>query len=260
MFSLSTAGPVENRSGRRQPKADARVVNPTAALPPVKPVQWYYHAHTVPPVFDWRTAQSLKRNFPLGGIRVGYGDYAIHLDQRRNTHRLPSREWPSIAGKALWPSSPNICEMLSAGKTGWVKYPEVHANPVARSSMREFSENAELAKRVILRQVVGVRSDVPIPKRYLGYFRYRWGFLILTAPGIPIGLARKLASLWVTDPYSLWLERKVTLKKFLREVPVAILNCARATFVRSELCSVNETGTDRSLSVVSSDMSSSELD
>jgi hypothetical protein len=41
---------------------------------------------------------------------------------------------------------------------------------------------------------------------------------------MPIGLARFLASIWVTDPHSLWLERPETLKQCLKRVPVRIYN------------------------------------
>lgn len=87
-----------------------------------------------------------------------------------------------------------------------------------------------MAKMIIRRQVIGVRSDTAVPQRYREYFRYRWNFLILTAPRIPIGLARFLAGQWLTKPSSLWLERKESLKKFLRKVPVGICNDARDRF------------------------------
>jgi hypothetical protein len=75
-----------------------------------------------------------------------------------------------------------------------------------------------------MRHVVGLRSDVEVPEKYLGYFRYRWGFLILTAPFIlPIGLTRFIVSLWVRNPHSLWLEWFGTLKQYLRVVPSRLL-------------------------------------
>jgi hypothetical protein len=87
--------------------------------------------------------------------------------------------------------------------------------------MAELKENPDLAVAVVLQNVLGVRSDIAVPEKFLGYFRYRQGFLLLTAPGmIPIGLARFTCSLWATDPNSLWLRRKGTLKKFLRAVPL----------------------------------------
>jgi hypothetical protein len=81
-----------------------------------------------------------------------------------------------------------------------------------------------LACRIIGHRVYGLRSDIEVPQKYFGYFRYCNGFSILTAPrAMPIGLARFLAGKWVTDPHSLWLERPETLKQSLRRVPVRFL-------------------------------------
>lgn len=75
-----------------------------------------------------------------------------------------------------------------------------------------------------MRHIVGIRSDIEVPEKFSGYFRYSRGFLILTAPyNLPIGLARFLLGRWAEDPTSLWLEWYGTLKKYLREVPFALL-------------------------------------
>lgn len=88
-----------------------------------------------------------------------------------------------------------------------------------RVSWRDFNQNIELLTYIVLKQIVGVRVDVPIPSEYLGHFRYRWGFLILTSFELPIGLARFLVSLWIRKPKSLWLNSPVALRTFLRTVP-----------------------------------------
>jgi hypothetical protein len=82
-----------------------------------------------------------------------------------------------------------------------------------------------LTKRICSRHIIGVRSDVSVPEQFLGHFRYRQGFLILTSPySLPSGLARFLISQWVTDPHSLWLEWFGTLKQYLRRVPSHLLD------------------------------------
>lgn len=93
-----------------------------------------------------------------------------------------------------------------------------------RVSRRELNESSALAIRIVRRHVIGLRSDIEVPKQYLGYFRYRRGFLILTAPRVPIGLARFLLGQWCTAPHSLWLEWHGTLKQYLREVPFHLLD------------------------------------
>jgi hypothetical protein len=102
---------------------------------------------------------------------------------------------------------------------------EVEAPSVTRKvPFSDFNDSIDLANRIVSHNVIGIRSNVEIPKKFLGHFRYRWNFLILTTYRMPPGLARFLASKWLLDPTSLWLERKVSLKRFLREVPVAIYN------------------------------------
>jgi hypothetical protein len=101
----------------------------------------------------------------------------------------------------------------------------VYDNATVAVPLRQFNTDIGLARRIIRRQVIGIRSDIAVPEKFWGYFRYRWNFLILTSPtSLPSGLTRFLASVWCTDPHSLWLERKVTLKQYLRDVPRAVLN------------------------------------
>jgi hypothetical protein len=131
-----------------------------------------------------------------------------------------------ISGKYLFPSSPTFLERLEMARSGYD--PETGAPPfglTTRVSVRRFNEDSRLAAGIVYRNVYGLRSDVKLPEKFFGYFRYCNGFSILTAPRIiPVGLARFLASIWVTDPHSLWLSRPETLKQCLRRIPVGILN------------------------------------
>jgi hypothetical protein len=98
-----------------------------------------------------------------------------------------------------------------------------------RVSRRELHENHVLATRIVSNNVVGIRSSVEVPKKFLKYFRYRQNFLILTVNyALPIGLVRFLLGQWCVAPYSLWLRRAVLLKKFLRNCPISLVKRARA--------------------------------
>jgi len=56
-----------------------------------------------------------------------------------------------------------------------------------------------------------------VPKKFLEYFRYRDGFLILAVRhALPIGLVRFLLSLWIRCPLSLWLVEPVRFKYYLK--------------------------------------------
>lgn len=149
---------------------------------------------------------------------------------RRNTEtviRLDPLSWPRSQGdrRLLWPSSPSLNEWMEMTRRG-VSPCSIgrHAGKTVRVSRREQMQSITLTKRICMRHIIGIRSDVEVPRQYLGYFRYRWGFLILTAPyNLPSGLARWLVSRWCKDPHSLWLEWFGTLKQYLREVPIALI-------------------------------------
>lgn len=90
----------------------------------------------------------------------------------------------------------------------------------------------KLATLICARHIVGVRSDLEVPPRFLGYFRYRRGFLILTVRySLPAGLVRWLLSLWAVDPHSLWLEWFGTLKSYLKAVPAGLLKSDEENYV-----------------------------
>lgn len=209
-----------------------------------RPVRsWYYHAHTTPPVLNECQWRLLSEGFPRNSIRLGYGSLTVDLEQRQKVFSLPSHQWPSSNGKPLWPSCPSLPEWLTMVRTGYKPDPVRELAPSA-SSLTEFRSNPVLAKEIVRRNVIGVRSDIEVPTRYLGNFRYKWGFLILTCPTCPpIGLARFLARLWQTNPQSLWLRINATLKSYLREVPIGVLRPARDKWAK-----LNEFDSSSSLS------------
>lgn len=179
-------------------------------------------------LLDNSSVHWLKQGFPGLGHRRGFGSLSEHAYHKSVCCRLPIKEWPSHREVPLWPSSPSVNElmmMLSKGVSPNER-PSLRENTF-RVGKSEFNENVEMLRAIVNRQVVGIRSDVLIPKRYLRHFRYRWNFLILTSPVIPIALARFLVTQWVTCPSNLWLEKRCTLKQYLRAVPCAIKNSIR---------------------------------
>jgi hypothetical protein len=108
-----------------------------------------------------------------------------------------------------------------------LKVPEGHSG-YTRVSRGELRENPVLAARIVSNVIVGIRSSMEVPGKFLRFFRYSQNFLILTATyAIPIGLVRFLLGKWTTNPYSLWLRRAVTLKQYLRKVPTSLVLQAR---------------------------------
>jgi len=200
---------------------------------------FYYNARSSHVIeLDKLTRVRIQEDLPPGFVRTQSGSVTVLKSQISATKKLPETAWPAIMGRPAWPSSPTITEWLEMLRRGAKRSSElfVERGKTLRSTIREFNSNIELAKRVVHRQIIGVRADVSIPSKYLGCFRYRWGFLILTAPYLPAGLARFLASLWCTNPYSLWLERKVTLKQYLRALPLSIFNRTAASGLPKTPC------------------------
>lgn len=198
--------------------------------------RWAYHGGSLPPLLNAGQRAWINQGFPDWSVRLGYGETSVHRSQKRQTIRLHPRHWPRVNGLSLWPSSPNFSEKLESMKKGWVDYPDLSCKHVTRVTAREFNENTELLKNIIRRQVVGVRSDIEVPKRYLSHFRYSRNFLFLSSEYPPIGLARFLASQWTRDPCSLWLEVRVSLKSYLRKVPIAVVHRSRKRFESLEDC------------------------
>jgi len=202
---------------------------------------FYYNARSNRVIeLDKLTRDRIRGELPPGSVRTQCGSVTILKSQISAVKKLSEKAWPTIQGRPAWPSTPTMPEWLEMLRRGVKSSSElfVERGKTIRSTIREFNSNIELAKRVVHRQIVGVRADVGIPSKYLGCFRYRWGFLILTAPYLPAGLARFLASIWCTNPYSLWLERKVTLKQYLRELPLSILNRTVASVLPKTHCVV----------------------
>lgn len=109
----------------------------------------------------------------------------------------------------------------------WENIPQGHSG-YTRVDRSELRNNCVLATRIVTNNIVGIRSSQEVPRKFLGYFRYGENFLILTVThNLPIGLVRFLLGQWCMKPFSLWLRRSVTLKKFLRKVPNLLVLQAR---------------------------------
>jgi len=178
--------------------------------------------------------KSIRECFTHGSVRCANTNISVQQNQMGKVLPLPKRYWPRTNRGAAWPSSPTFQEWLEMSRKGITLPGTLDRGPgTTRVSFREFNSNIELAKRIVTNNVIGVRADLELPDKYLKHFRYRWNFLILTTPwDIPAGLARFLASCWITKPTSLWLEDRRSLRSYLRQVPVLLIKKAEAFAVR----------------------------
>lgn len=155
---------------------------------------------------------------PGGCIRTVTESFSHHVWHSKNVKRLSKSDWPRLGTRAAWPSSPSLLESMEMARRGLTPSPFVKPEPVDdRIGLAEFNSNVDLRARLISQQVVGIRADKKVPKSFLGHFRYRYGFLILTAAyNLPAGLVRYLTGQWISDPHSLWLRRKCYFKSYLK--------------------------------------------
>jgi hypothetical protein len=177
---------------------------------------------------DKTVVSYIHQVFPDGRIRTVHGDNSVHDWQSKRCKPLSKHDWPRLETRPAWPSSPTLPESWAMARNGQVARPlQTRTNPAKRRIMlSEFNSNIDLAKRIIATNVVGIRSDIKIPSKYLGYFRYRWNFLVLTgAYNLSSGLARFLAGQWMRNPHNLWLQDKTSFKTFLKKTDRARFPC-----------------------------------
>lgn len=168
---------------------------------------------------DRRTAAFVHRVMPGGRVLTSHGDTTVRLRQVREVKPLRKLDWPRHEMRPAWPSTPTVTELLEMSRRGLTPLPmrKVTHTPQWCLSLNQFNSDIRLASQIVSQQVIGIRSWVSVPRKFLKYFRYRWDFLILTTSwSIPSGLVRFLAAQWKTDPFNLWLKDKSYLKTFLR--------------------------------------------
>lgn len=226
--------------GQRKSLHLARINNGTSTLQNSSSTEvwkfspWYYHADSSVNIIDDCTRRWFREFLVHGSVWTGACTNAVHRSQRLSTKSMKSSDWPSDPLGPSWPSFPTIPEWLEMLRRGIDPFerPELKAPEgnfaFDRVSRGELGSNCHLATMIVTNVIVGVRSTTEVPDKYLGYFRYGHGFLILVCRyALPIGLVRFLLGRWCISPYSLWLRRQCTLKQYLRKVPISLIKRAR---------------------------------
>lgn len=150
-------------------------------------------------------------------------------------NRLSSTDMPRISRRA-WPSTPTFTEMLAGIRVGFTftgpQKPDRVIDPIRPCHMNDI----RVASRVVSNNVIGIRVlPKTVPRKFLPWFRYREGFLILVSRYcLPAGLTRFLLSVWKTNPRSLWLRRNCLLKYYLRSTSLGSLGSFPSPCVSQE--------------------------
>jgi len=183
-------------------------------------VHWVKPNDGVNYLLNKQVVNYIHQVMPGGYIRTVNTNPRVHVRQQAAVRPLPASDWPRLETRAAWPSSPTVVELLAMSRRGLTPLPLIKSATPAfhRISTAYFNSNVELRAKVISHQIVGIRSDIEVPRRFLGYFGYRWGFLILTSRySLPAGLVRFLTGQWIRNPHNLWLREKYSFKRFLKK-------------------------------------------
>lgn len=157
------------------------------------PLRWVIHSHST------INTHPLTRGFLSERLYHQSSEADVLVRQSRAVPRLPLKQWPRDARGCGWPTYPTLnesWEMMMRGKTSQ----SIYNRPPTKSRevpLRKSMVSPGSAVRVLAEYVLGLRADISVPRNLLGYFRYRWGFLILNKTGIiPKALASFLSSTW----------------------------------------------------------------
>jgi len=178
---------------------------------------------------DHRTASIMHRL--AGGMIWTRVAEAAPSGHEAVVKRLPTKLVPRST-RAVWPSAPDLFEIVEQSRAGRIaliqdRIPLTVSGCLTRKAV---SDDIRLASRIVRQQIVGIRFNMGVPEKFLGYFRRRYGFLILsTRHNLPSGLVRFLLARWIVTPTSLWLVEPCPFRNFLRR--------HRATdFIRDTIC------------------------
>jgi len=81
-------------------------------------------------------------------------------------------------------------------------------------------ENPDLLKKIVGRNILGLRSNITIPDRFCGYFRSAYKFNLLTGYySMPMSLTVWLLSLWRKERKSVFTILPQSFKQSLKNLP-----------------------------------------
>jgi hypothetical protein len=131
--------------------------------------------------------------------------------------RLRKIDWPGIS-RQRWPSTPSFSEMLAMSRRGLVTVGLDKLRFTVRNCItrKQVSDDIRLARKIVTKNIIGIRSSVKVPEGFLPYFRYRNGISFLAVRyNLPAGLIRFLIGHWIKCPFNLWLKENCRFKNFL---------------------------------------------
>jgi hypothetical protein len=210
------------------------------------PLRWAVTAHT-------GVRSELRRGFHGERIRPGIGNVPILRRQAASVKRLKLKDWPTCHDNGQvglsWPTFPTLAEsqeMLLRGKS-----PQVHRSIASTKLLSEHKVPTKQVKpgsaaRAISKLLIGIRADIEVPRKFLAYFSYRWGFLILHRQAhLPAELVKFLSEIWKKDISGCFLRCLVRYNDALRRLPSSARWAIRGFYLGGVQRSVERSGTSK---------------
>jgi hypothetical protein len=181
------------------------------------PLHWMVNSHSV-------FAGTLpKHGFRGERIRSEPTNLVVLRRQASLVTRLKISDWPRNNRGRCWPNYPTLSESwemtMRAKRPHRVSFQD--RRKILSSKMVPANQvKPGWAARTISKLVLGIRADIEVPKKFLGYFRYRWGFLILHRKfNLPKPLVKWLTRQWKVDISGMFLRYPVRFNEALRRIP-----------------------------------------
>lgn len=184
---------------------------------PQSPLHWAVSSHSSV------QQHNLRHGFRGERLHSQPTNFVTLRRQAASVKRLKLSDWPCSEQGRSWPTFPTLNESWEMVARG--KYLYDHTNNALLSKLlRETKRPTKLVKpgaseRTIRRLLIGVRADVEVPRKFLCYFQYRWGFLILQRKHfLPKELIKFLADRWKKDFTRMFLVGPVRYNDALRRL------------------------------------------
>lgn len=166
---------------------------------------------------------SLRHGFYGERLHHEVADSAVLVRQARAVTRLPEKHWPlTKSGGQAWPTFPTLnesWEMLLRGKVPAPAY-RLCLDKIPNAKRPTSQVKPGASARAAATYIIGIRAKVAVPGKYLAWFRYRWGFLILRRHcPLPLGLVRFLTNQWKSDITRMFLVYPIRYNDALRLIP-----------------------------------------
>lgn len=164
-------------------------------------------------------------------VRFGFRDERLYIEsedpsvlirQAASVPRLRYHEWPRTNGVPAWPTYPTLNESWICLMTGKSLPAAYWASEKAKLPPKRptFQIKPGMSVRTIASFVRGIRADTPVARKFLPYFKYRWGFLILRRDRpLPKDLVSFLTRLWKSDITKMFLVYPIRYNDALRRMP-----------------------------------------